>query len=396
MTVNLDYLLSNLAKTIKLPVRLYENKRLTTIFFNAHKLDKDPIEPFLDKILSLFNEVTYFFTPSFYYYAIINFDGKKIAIGPTSEVPQKREEVIHLLKMMNLNPEDNDSLITTLLSLPSYKTQDLNNAISMLMYMLKGEEFNPSEIIIDDSNILDGTSLSSPNTFQIDGDLNNFEYENLMLSLVSSGEEEKLKSIFTSFFNLIPVQFSKDHLRHLKDVFIIATTLVSRAAIRGGMNSEEAHHIATQYIQHVEMLSDETSINTLQYQMVFNFAHKVYLLKNSEDLSRLIIEVKNYIQLHIYEDLRVEKIAENFKINRSYLSTKFKSETNQTLIDYMLSEKINKAKYLLRYSKRSLASIASYLCFSSQSHFQNTFKKYVGMTPKQFRNAPYSEQNKDK
>lgn len=130
--------------------------------------------------------------------------------------------------------------------------------------------------------------------------------------------------------------------------------------------------------------------------MVFNFAHKVYLLKNSEDLSRLIIEVKNYIQLHIYEDLRVEKIAENFKINRSYLSTKFKSETNQTLIDYMLSEKINKAKYLLRYSKRSLASIASYLCFSSQSHFQNTFKKYVGMTPKQFRNAPYSEQNKDK
>lgn len=43
--------------------------------------------------------------------------------------------------------------------------------------------------------------------------------------------------------------------------------------------------------------------------------------------------------------------------------------------------KLEEAKSLLAYSKKSLAEISSYLCFSSQSYFQNVFKKQYGTTP---------------
>ena len=56
-----------------------------------------------------------------------------------------------------------------------------------------------------------------------------------------------------------------------------------------------------------------------------------------------------------------------------------------TLTDFILGEKIEEAKRLLRYSDKSLTLIADYLGFSSQSHFTRIFKKYRGQTPREYR-----------
>ncbi len=52
---------------------------------------------------------------------------------------------------------------------------------------------------------------------------------------------------------------------------------------------------------------------------------------------------------------------------------------------FVLKEKIEEAKRLLRYTDKSLNAIAAYLGFSSQSHFANTFRKYAGKSPSEFR-----------
>ena len=46
---------------------------------------------------------------------------------------------------------------------------------------------------------------------------------------------------------------------------------------------------------------------------------------------------------------------------------------------------IRRAKELLTYNDKTLAEISFILGFSSQSHFQNTFKKAFGITPMQYR-----------
>jgi AraC-like DNA-binding protein len=43
------------------------------------------------------------------------------------------------------------------------------------------------------------------------------------------------------------------------------------------------------------------------------------------------------------------------------------------------------AKHLIRYTDKSLVDISIYLYFSSQSYFQNLFKKKYGITPNRFR-----------
>ena len=78
-------------------------------------------------------------------------------------------------------------------------------------------------------------------------------------------------------------------------------------------------------------------------------------------------------------------IAGALYMSRPYLSKKFKEDTGENIADFILKEKTEEAKRLLRYSDKSLTAIGSYLGFSSASHFSRVFKTYVGSTPSEYR-----------
>ena len=78
-------------------------------------------------------------------------------------------------------------------------------------------------------------------------------------------------------------------------------------------------------------------------------------------------------------------MAKELFMSRPYLSAKFKEETGETLTDFILKEKTEEAKRLLRYSDKSFTAIGSYLGFSSLGHFSQVFKKYTGRTPTEYR-----------
>ena len=69
----------------------------------------------------------------------------------------------------------------------------------------------------------------------------------------------------------------------------------------------------------------------------------------------------------------------------SYLSKRFKAESNMTLTDFILNKKIKEAKYLLHYTNKSLTAISVYLGFSSPGHFSRVFRKYASLSPNEYR-----------
>ena len=52
-----------------------------------------------------------------------------------------------------------------------------------------------------------------------------------------------------------------------------------------------------------------------------------------------------------------------------------------------MKERCEHAANMLKYTDYSIAVIAEYFCFSTQSHFGKQFKKVYGMTPKEYRKA---------
>ena len=176
-----------------------------------------------------------------------------------------------------------------------------------------------------------------------------------------------------------------DQMRQLKNMFIVSVTLASRAAIRGGMDAEDALMLSDRYIQRCELMNTAEEITNLQFYMISDYTARVERLHFGNDPSQLIAAVSNYIQHHLSEPITTERIAASLYISRTHLSARFHKETGITLSDYILKEKTEEAKRLLRYSDKSLAAISAYLGFSSQSHFSRTFRKYAGITPGEYR-----------
>jgi AraC-like DNA-binding protein len=72
---------------------------------------------------------------------------------------------------------------------------------------------------------------------------------------------------------------------------------------------------------------------------------------------------------------------------------RFKQDTGRTINEFITLVKVDEAKRMLRVTNNTIAQISDYLAFSSQSYFQNVFKKIEGCTPREYRGQRTSEKN---
>lgn len=97
--------------------------------------------------------------------------------------------------------------------------------------------------------------------------------------------------------------------------------------------------------------------------------------------------VTDYIHDHLQQDLSLRKIAAIAQISQYHFSRLFKQKMGITLHQYILQRRIERAKELLQHSQLSVADIAFRVGFCDQSHLIRSFKRIVGLTPKQFLKA---------
>lgn len=87
---------------------------------------------------------------------------------------------------------------------------------------------------------------------------------------------------------------------------------------------------------------------------------------------------------------QLEELAEKLHFNKYYLCHFFKKEFGMTIHQYILQRRIYEAKKMLIDTKISINDLAQQVGFSTASNFIRCFKKYVNMTPKQYRDEKIS------
>ena len=90
---------------------------------------------------------------------------------------------------------------------------------------------------------------------------------------------------------------------------------------------------------------------------------------------------KNYMD----EELSLHKIAENVFISPCYLSQVFNQVTGESIVDYIMGVRIEKAKELLRDKAKKSYEIAYEVGFKDAHYFSSCFKKIVGTAPSEYR-----------
>lgn len=216
---------------------------------------------------------------------------------------------------------------------------------------------------------------------------NPYDQEQRECMSIEQGDREALKkALAEKRTGTMTGKLADDPLRSAKNIGIVILTLASRAAIRGGMDPETSFTIEDAYAQQIEKLQTEEEIDRVAREAEFYYTAEVAKLRQARRDDDLTARCKTYIQQHIQEPLRLSGIAKAFRLSTDYLSAHFSQITGMPLKEYILQEKARQAADLLRYTDYPINVISSYLSFSSQSHFGQVFRKYMGMTPKIYRN----------
>lgn len=219
-----------------------------------------------------------------------------------------------------------------------------------------------------------------------------YEDEVNFYAAVKNGDLEKVKKLYTPLNTKEGLgHLSNNPISNLRYHLIVAVGLITRYCAEAGMPFETAYTLSDLYIQNADKCSSEEGIIQLQRDMIFDFTKRMKNIRIAETNPQIKL-AKKYIHENIYNQFHEEEVADFAGLTPSYLSTLFKKETGETIKNYILKEKIEESKNLLRFSDKSYIDISISLNFSSHSHFIATFKKYVNMTPKEYRNKFYGKQ----
>ncbi len=178
---------------------------------------------------------------------------------------------------------------------------------------------------------------------------------------------------------------SKNPLRNLKYHFVVTAALIARFCIHYGMTPEKAYQMSDLYIQKADECQSEPEIRAVHQEMLEAYTRKMQRVRIGKIYSKQIVKAIEYISEHLHNRIFLEDVAEYLQISPAYFSRLFKSETGISFSDYVNKQKIEAAMNLLRYSQYTDLEISNLFCFSSQSYFIKIFRKYAGMTPRNYR-----------
>ena len=142
--------------------------------------------------------------------------------------------------------------------------------------------------------------------------------------------------------------------------------------------SEFSNHV------YVDSLATALSIHLIRQYGTQPLKQREFLTGLSHHHLRNVIE---YIQAHLDENMTLDALAQVAGMSRYHFIRRFKQTMNESPYHYLIGQRLEQAKQLLKVSHLSIAEIAIACGFANQSHLTRHFKQRVGITPQIFRKA---------
>jgi AraC family transcriptional regulator len=98
-----------------------------------------------------------------------------------------------------------------------------------------------------------------------------------------------------------------------------------------------------------------------------------------------LLQILDYIDAHLHQEIKLTNLASLLGMSQFHFSHQFKQAIGITPYQYLLQQRIERAKQLLKQSDRSIADIALTCGFNSHSHLSKQFRQLTGTTPKTYR-----------
>lgn len=391
--IKIEFFLERLYISNEISVQVYNSDTEIILQIGVKQQDNNPFYTDEELIKKLAKESKKVFYPvleiedDIFIYGLFNDkDGRCYVFGPIALEIAPISKLYEYRKRHGIVSKEYNILHKPLIS--------LTNALSSAFLMCTGEMIEEKKILLRNEDGLKEIMVGERevNQYQFEKAEYNtehlsYQYEQGYLAAIENGDADFFKGTLLEepkALEKIGI-LAKDSIKHMEYMCVSSTVLVSRAAMRGGMNPSAAYVLSELYLQKLEKCKNTQEILNLHQTMHLDFVTKVREQIEKRRSEDYIEKCKDYISERVHYPLRIKEIADMIGMNHSYLSKKFKEREGMTLVQYSIDAKLHTAANMLKYSEASIAEIADYFCFASQSRFGDQFKKKYGVTPKVYR-----------
>lgn len=96
-------------------------------------------------------------------------------------------------------------------------------------------------------------------------------------------------------------------------------------------------------------------------------------------------EVKAYIDANYAQRLTLENLAERCYVEKTYLARIFKAQYGMTVMNYLYTVRVTRAKEMLRFTDETMDKIGETVGLENGNYFSRVFKKVEGISPREYR-----------
>jgi AraC-like DNA-binding protein len=212
-----------------------------------------------------------------------------------------------------------------------------------------------------------------------------YQEERYVMECIRDGDVEATRERMAgNVFDTVGI-LSPKKINHYRYLAVIVISMATREAIAGGLSPSIAYRMSDVYVNRIDRCDTIEEMLSYMREAAIAFATEVASVKTQKALSNYTEQCRDYIYRNYHNKIYLEDIADSIGVSTGHLSRVFRADMGMSIQDYIQKFRVERAANLLKYSEAGISEISDYVCFHSQSHFGNVFKRYIGMTPGQYR-----------
>ena len=230
--------------------------------------------------------------------------------GLVSPFQHARSEIMQMASLA-FAPQQMQAYCDLMVQMPLVNLYQLKSLLCLVVQLAHGTEISAENILFVDNTVL-RTEKPDDALFNLREDAEFHvpaDFETGVCEAIEQGSTELLQHRLLQPSQGKVGAMSSNPLQQQKYAFISFATLLTRAAIRGGLPEETAFNLSDVYCQRADAQLEITTIQKLTYTMAVDFCRRVADTKNSGAQSPAVKSCINYISEHLHDDLRVEELS---------------------------------------------------------------------------------------
>lgn len=196
-----------------------------------------------------------------------------------------------------------------------------------------------------------------------------------------------------------------------KIVYALVTKMLQQMA-KTGATTVQFWQFSDNIINRASIVASQSNVDISQLSILSKtFVHQCYtysqldgffagclfelcekIRENKKEKDKITEYVFDYINNNYNQDIGLDMMADNLNVTAGYLSWYIKVNTGTNFMDYLNQVRIEKAKELLELSNERIKNIAGLVGYQNMNSFHTMFKKYTGITPKEYRQSKNIEE----